>query len=55
VFREAAGHPEPLCATEDMLAVLSDTDVPHARRFDLDDAAGLAAFIVLRLDLLRRY
>jgi molybdopterin-guanine dinucleotide biosynthesis protein MobB len=55
VFREAAGHPEPLCATEDMLAVLSDTQVSHAWRFDLDDTDGLAAFIVLRLDLLRRY
>lgn len=55
VYRKAAGHPEPLCARESMLAVLSDVDVPHPRRFALDDAAGLAAFIVVRLESLRRY
>jgi molybdopterin-guanine dinucleotide biosynthesis protein B len=55
IYRRAAGHPEPLCASEEMLAVLSDAEVPHPKRFVLDDIAGLAAFIVMRLGSLRQY
>jgi len=55
VFRAGAGHREPLSATEPMLALITDTDAPHAHRFALDDVEGLAAFIALRLDGLRDY
>jgi molybdopterin-guanine dinucleotide biosynthesis protein B/molybdopterin-guanine dinucleotide biosynthesis protein len=55
VFRAAAGHREPLCAPGEALALVTDTDLPHERRFALDDAAGLARFIAARLDTLRRY
>ena len=55
VFRAAAGHREPLCAPGEALALVTDTDLPHERRFALDDAAGLARFIAARLDTLRLY
>jgi molybdopterin-guanine dinucleotide biosynthesis protein B len=55
VFRAAAGHREPLCAPGEALALVTDTDLPHERRFALDDAAGLARFIAARLDTLRQY
>ncbi len=55
VFRAAAGHAEPLCAAGEALALVTDTDWPHEQRFTLDDPAGLARFIAVRLDALRRY
>jgi molybdopterin-guanine dinucleotide biosynthesis protein B/molybdopterin-guanine dinucleotide biosynthesis protein len=55
VFRRAAGHKEPLCAPNEALALVTDADLPHEHRFDLDDARGLAAFLVTRLESLRTY
>ncbi len=55
VFRRAAGHQEPLCAPGEALALVTDADLPHEHRFALDDARGLAAFLVTRLDSLRTY
>ena len=55
IFRTGAGHDEPLCASGEALALVTDADVEHERRFGLDDAAGLAAFLVDRLHALRRY
>ena len=55
VFRRAAGHREPLCAPGEALAVVTDAELDVAPRFALDDAAGLARFLVARLDTLRRY
>ena len=55
VFRAAAGHREPLCAEGEALALVTDTAVTHPHRFALDDAAGVAAFIAVRLRQLREY
>ncbi len=44
-----------LCAPGEALAVVTDADLDAERRFDLDDAAGLARFLAARLDTLRRY
>lgn len=55
VFRAAAGHREPLCGPGEALALVTDTDLRHERRFALDDVTGLAHFIASRLDALRRY
>jgi len=53
VFRVAAGHAELTCSPEGLLALVTDADVPHQHRFALDDAAGLAVFLVERLGLSR--
>jgi molybdopterin-guanine dinucleotide biosynthesis protein B len=55
LFRVGAGHAEPLCAPGEALALVTDADLPHAHRFGLEDAAGLARFLVARLDTLRDY
>lgn len=55
VFRAAAGHAQPLFGPDESLALVTDTDAPHVHRFALDDAAGLAGFLVRRLDSLRDY
>jgi molybdopterin-guanine dinucleotide biosynthesis protein MobB len=51
VFRAATGHAETKCAPEGLLALVTDADLPHRHRFALDDAAGLAGFVVDRLGL----
>jgi molybdopterin-guanine dinucleotide biosynthesis protein MobB len=55
IFRRAAGHREPLCKPTETVALVTDADVPHEHRFGLDQASGLAAFLVGRLDELRAY
>jgi molybdopterin-guanine dinucleotide biosynthesis protein MobB len=53
VFRIEAGFPEIKSAPEELLALVTDAEVPHARRFALDDASGLTGFLVERLGLSR--
>jgi len=55
IFRTGAGHDEPLCGPGEALALVTDADLHHDHRFGLDDGAALAAFLVDRLDVLRRY
>ena len=55
VFRAGAGHQTPLCGPGETLALVTDAPLPHERRFALDDAQGLARFVVARLDSLRRF
>ena len=54
VVRAAAGYAETNYPPEELLALVTDTDLPHRRRFALDDAAGLAACLVETLGLGRR-
>ena len=51
VFRLAAGHDGPLCGPGESLALVTDATLEHERRFALDDTAGLARFLVARLEL----
>jgi molybdopterin-guanine dinucleotide biosynthesis protein MobB len=53
VFRAEAGFPEMRSLPEELLALVTDADVPHPHRFALDDAAGLAGFLVEQLGLFR--
>jgi hypothetical protein len=55
IFRTAAGHAEPLCAPGEGMALVTDAPLEHEHRFALDDAAGVARFLAVRLDALRRY
>jgi molybdopterin-guanine dinucleotide biosynthesis protein len=55
LFRVGAGHAEPLCAPGEAIALVTDADLEHAHRFGLEDAAGLARFLAVRLDTLRAY
>jgi molybdopterin-guanine dinucleotide biosynthesis protein B len=55
VFRSEAGHREPLCRPDASLALVTDADIEHPRRFALDAAAEVARLIATRLDELRRY
>ena len=55
LFRTGAGHAEPLCGPGEAIALVTDAPLAHEHRFGLEDAAGLASFLALRLDSLRRY
>ncbi len=55
LFRVGAGHTEPLCSPGEAIALVTDAELGHERRFGLEDAAGLAAFLVAHLDALRQY
>jgi molybdopterin-guanine dinucleotide biosynthesis protein B/molybdopterin-guanine dinucleotide biosynthesis protein len=55
LFRAGSGHATPLCAPGEAMALVTDTPLEHEHRFALDDAAGVARFLVARLDTLRRY
>jgi molybdopterin-guanine dinucleotide biosynthesis protein len=55
VFRQAAGHEQPLCRPGEALATVTDTGISRDPNFGLDDAAALARFLADRLPLLRRY
>lgn len=55
LFRSGAGHERPLGNCGSTVALVTDTDLPHAHRFSLEDAAGLARFLAARLDELRAY
>jgi hypothetical protein len=51
VFRLAAGYDRPVCVPGEALALVTDAPLDHERRFALDDASGLARFLVERLEL----
>lgn len=51
VFRAGAGYADTRSPPEELLALVTDVEVPHPHRFALDDAAGLAAFLVEQLGL----
>ena len=51
VFRVGAGHATLRCPPDELLAVVTDADVPHPHRFALDDATGLAAFVIQALGI----
>ncbi len=53
VFRAASEHAETQVPRGELLALVTDTDLPHRHRFALDDAAGLAAFLIGELGLAR--
>jgi molybdopterin-guanine dinucleotide biosynthesis adapter protein len=55
LFRVGAGHAEPLCRPGEAIALVTDAELQHEHRFELDDGAGLARFLALRLDALREY
>jgi molybdopterin-guanine dinucleotide biosynthesis protein MobB len=55
VFRQAAGHDEPLCRPGEALATVTDTAISRDPKFGLDDAASLARFLADRLGTLRKY
>jgi molybdopterin-guanine dinucleotide biosynthesis protein B len=55
LFRVGAGHAEPLCAPGEAIALVTDADLAHEHRFGLEDGAGLARFLAVRLDALRAY
>lgn len=56
LFRKGAGHPAPLYGPSETIALITDENaLRHPVRFGLDDAAALAAFLVTRLETLRRY
>jgi molybdopterin-guanine dinucleotide biosynthesis protein MobB len=55
IFRRAAGHDTPLCGPGEALALVTDADMEHERRFTLGEEARLARFLAERLDELRRY
>ena len=51
VFRVGAGHAGLKHPPEESLALVTDADLQHPHRFALDDAAGLAGFLVEQLGL----
>jgi molybdopterin-guanine dinucleotide biosynthesis protein B/molybdopterin-guanine dinucleotide biosynthesis protein len=55
LFRVGAGHAEPLCGPGEAMAFVTDSMLPHGHTFGLDDGAGLARFLAVRLDTLREY
>jgi molybdopterin-guanine dinucleotide biosynthesis protein B/molybdopterin-guanine dinucleotide biosynthesis protein len=55
LFRVGAGHAEPLCGPGEAIALVTDSSLPHEHTFGLDDGAGLARFLAMRLDTLREY
>ncbi len=55
LFRVGAGHAEPLCGPGEAIALVTDSELRHEHAFGLDDGAGLARFLAVRLDTLREY
>jgi len=49
VVRADAGHAAMKCAPDELLALVTDAEIPHEHRFARDDVAGLAAFLVQTL------
>ena len=54
IYRPEA-HPEPLCRQDDhLIALVSDTEMDlGVPRFGLDDAGGVAEFLIRTFDLLK--
>ena len=55
LFRVGAGHADPLCGPGEAIALVTDSTLQHEHTFRLEDGAGLARFLAVRLDSLRRY
>jgi len=55
LFRVGAGHADPLCGPDEAMALVTDSTLQHEHTFGLEDGAGLAHFLAVRLDSLRRY
>jgi len=55
LFRIGAGHADPLCGPGEAMALVTDSQLQHEHAFGLDDGAGLARFLAVRLDSLREY
>jgi len=55
LFRVGAGHADPLCGPGEAMALVTDAELHHEHRFGLEDGAGLARFLAVRLDSLREY
>jgi molybdopterin-guanine dinucleotide biosynthesis protein len=55
LFRVGAGHAQPLCGPGEALALVTDSMLQHEHLFGLEDGAGLARFLAVRLDSLREY
>jgi molybdopterin-guanine dinucleotide biosynthesis protein B/molybdopterin-guanine dinucleotide biosynthesis protein len=55
LFRVGAGHADPLCGPGEAMALVTDAELHHEHRFGLEDGAGLARFLAVRLDSLRAY
>jgi molybdopterin-guanine dinucleotide biosynthesis protein B len=55
LFRVGAGHADPLCDPGEAMALVTDAELHHEHRFGLEDGAGLARFLAVRLDSLREY
>jgi molybdopterin-guanine dinucleotide biosynthesis protein MobB len=53
VFRLAAGYERPVCTPSETLALATDAPIEHDHRYALDDADGLARFLVERFGLTR--
>ena len=51
VFRVAAGHPTLKCPPEELLALVTDADLPHPHRFGLTDSDALSRFLAAQLEL----
>jgi molybdopterin-guanine dinucleotide biosynthesis protein B len=55
LFRVGAGHAEPQCGPGEAIALVTDSTLRHDYTFGLEDGAGLARFLAVRLDSLRKY
>ena len=55
LFRVGAGHSEPLCGPGEAIALVTDAKLEHEHAFGLEDGAGLARVLAVRLDSLRDY
>ena len=51
VFRAAAGHATLKCPPEELLALVTDADLPHPHRFGLNDSVALTRFLAAQLEL----
>jgi molybdopterin-guanine dinucleotide biosynthesis protein B/molybdopterin-guanine dinucleotide biosynthesis protein len=55
VFRQGAGHDQPLCDPGEAVATVTDTGISRDPSFGLDDVATLARFLTDRLPQFRKY
>lgn len=54
VLRCGVGHAESVCPPGRTLALVTDSDIPHAHRFELDESSRLARFLLTELGLTER-
>ena len=55
LLRAGVGHTEPPGGSDEAMVVVPDVELDREHSFGLDDAAGLARFLAVRLDSLREY